>query len=205
MGLFDFFKRNRGTKRNDDSNADMHNLDERRKTLMANMEDVQIEFDNSSHSDEASNEFKYRIEIGFFKSETPDKEINKKAELCAEIIRNQMTVLEAELEIKQDPDDEDVATAIIEFTGLAQFRFEDEEQTNQELENSFPLISSNMGVGFWMKGGAFSEIAEVLFAETPESELPISTDITFYNSELDKDYDVTLEKDHIGPRMSGWF
>lgn len=162
--------------------------------------------EDNVNADDAPNEFKYRIKVFFDKSITPVKEINKKAELCGEAILDQMTVLNAELSTIQNPDDEDGAIAIIEFTGLSQFRFEDEEQTNHDLGNSFPLISSNMGVGFWMKGGVFSYMAQVLFAETPESELPISADIDFYNYELDKSYDVTLEKDSRGNcRMSGWF
>lgn len=122
-------------------------------------------------------------------------------------ILDQMTVLSAEVSVDENPyeDDEDLVIATIDFTGLAQFRFENEVETNQDLDSSFPLVSSNMGVGFWMKGGVFSFLAQELFSEASDAELPKSQDITFYNDELSMSYDVTLEKDSRGfCRMSDW-
>ena len=177
MGLFDRFKKN-----NEPSKEEVEN--------------------------ETTNEYKYHIEINFNKSETPIELVNKKVALFEAAILDQMTVLSAETSIVINPydDDEDLIVAKIEFIGLGQFRFENEVESNQELENSFPLVSSNMGVGFWMKGGVFSYMAQELFAEISESELPKTVDISFYNYELSQSYDVQLEKDsHGNCRLSDWF
>ena len=51
------------------------------------------------------------------------------------------------------------------------------------------------------KGGVFSQIAEITLCTIEEG----MHDISFFNEELNQWYDITLEKDIRGHRVSDWF
>lgn len=73
------------------------------------------------------------------------------------------------------------------FSSEKQFRWDDQLK---ELNETFPLVSGNLGVPFTMKGGTFSVLAEILLQNEKEGEKTIE----FVNRELNNSYMVVLSK-----------
>lgn len=159
--------------------------------------------EDDSYVNDSPSEYKYDLSISFFLHEFSEDQVRNKIGSIVSVLEDQMTILTVDHSIVVDEEDDNLLFAKIEFLGLAQFRFENEEELNGDLQKSFPLVSNNMGVGFWMKGGVFAQIAEILFQGNESAE---QKDITFFNHETTKSYDVTLEKDARGNcRMADWF
>jgi hypothetical protein len=86
-----------------------------------------------------------------------------------------------------DNDEDRIGDLTVSFKSNKQFRWEHELE---ELEESMPLISKNLMVSFTQEGGIFSDIALLILPKKAQSTI----DISFYNEELDRWYDVQISK-----------
>jgi hypothetical protein len=86
-------------------------------------------------------------------------------------------------------DEESLGSFTLSFSSEKQFRWEDE---SKEINETFPLYSSNLRVPFTMKGGFFSQLALIVLQyESDGTEI----EVIFYNKELDRSYDVQISKE----------
>ena len=92
-----------------------------------------------------------------------------------------------DLEMEESDDEERIGDLTVSFKSNKQFRWEHELDDVQE---SMPLVSKNLMVSFTQEGGLFADIALLLFPKKAQSTI----DISFYNEELDRWYDVQISK-----------
>tara|TARA_B110000977_G_scaffold170151_1_gene220617 strand:- start:242 stop:757 length:516 start_codon:yes stop_codon:yes gene_type:complete len=95
-----------------------------------------------------------------------------------------------DIEHEEDEVDDDLLGYFtFSFSSENQFRWEGQEE---EVNETFPLYSSNLRVPFTMKGGFFSELALIMLQNESEGE---ATDVPFYNKELDQWCEVQISKE----------
>jgi len=94
-----------------------------------------------------------------------------------------------DIEHEEDSEDDDLLGYFtFSFSSEKQFRWEGQEE---EINESFPLHSSNLRVSFTMKGEFFSELALIILQNKTEG----TEEVLFYNEELDQWYDVQISKE----------
>ena len=94
-----------------------------------------------------------------------------------------------DIEHKEDSEDDDLLGYFtLSFSSEKQFRWEGQEE---EINESFPLNSSNLRVSFIMKGEFFSELALIKLQNKTEG----AEEVLFYNEELGQWYDVQISKE----------
>lgn len=135
-------------------------------------------------------QIKFSLEKDNFSLEDFDEKISHPIQ---ELFREHLGMESGELydiEHEEDSENEDLLGYFtFSFSSEKQFRWEDQEQ---EVNETFPLYSSNLRVPFTMKGGFFSQLALIILQNESDGT---AVDVPFYNKELDEWYDVQISKE----------
>jgi hypothetical protein len=137
--------------------------------------------------------FHYQLTIYLFKAHFSLEDFDEKiSHPIQELFRDHLGMETGELydiEHKEDGDENLLGYFTFSFSSEKQFRWEDE---SKEINETFPLYSSNLRVPFTMKGGFFSQLALILLQyESDGTEI----EVIFDNKELDRSYDVQISKE----------
>jgi len=137
--------------------------------------------------------FHYQIKFSLEKDEFSLEDFDEKiSQPIQDLFREYLGMETGELydiEHEEDSEDDDLLGHFtFSFSSENQFRWEGQEK---DVNETFPLYSSNLRVPFTMKGGFFSELALILLQNESEEAV---LDVPFYIKELDQWYDVQISK-----------